>query len=93
MPKCSALTINAPLPPLAALILLGDPNQAPMTLRATNLVSSFGTQCQLLTAAASISTILPLLSSSLSSVTLGRALLRELSKDKRFGGKDKPAGK
>ena len=45
---------------LVALILLGDPNLAPMTLRITNLVSSFGTQYQLLTAAAFISMLLPL---------------------------------
>jgi alpha-glucoside transport system permease protein len=45
---------------LVALILLGDPELAPMTLRITSLVSSFGTQYQLLTAAAFISMVLPL---------------------------------
>ena len=45
---------------LIALILLGDPTLAPMTLRITNLVSSFGSQYQLLTAAAFLSMILPL---------------------------------
>jgi alpha-glucoside transport system permease protein len=45
---------------LVALILLGDPDLAPMTLTITNLVSSFGTQYQLLTAAAFISMALPL---------------------------------
>jgi len=45
---------------LVALVLLGDPDLAPMTLKITNLVSSFGTQYQLLTAAAFISMILPL---------------------------------
>ncbi len=45
---------------LVALILLGDPNMAPMTLTITNLVSSFGSQYQLLTAAAFISMALPL---------------------------------
>jgi len=46
---------------LIALILLGDPDRAPMTLTITNLVSSFGTAYQLLTAAAFISMALPLL--------------------------------
>lgn len=46
---------------LVALILLGDPNLAPMTLRITNLVSSFGSQYQLLTAAAFISMVVPLI--------------------------------
>lgn len=45
---------------LIALILLGDPNLAPMTLRITNLVSSFGSQYQLLTAAAFVSMAVPL---------------------------------
>jgi alpha-glucoside transport system permease protein len=46
---------------LLALILLGDPDMAPMTLTITNLVSSFGTAYQFLTAAAFISMMLPLL--------------------------------
>ena len=45
---------------LVALIFLGDPDRAPMTLTITNLVSSFGTAYQLLTAAAFISMTLPL---------------------------------
>lgn len=45
---------------LVALILLGRPDLAPMTLTITNLVSSFGSQYQLLTAAAFISMALPL---------------------------------
>jgi len=45
---------------LVALILLGDPSLAPMTLTITNLVSSFGTAYQFLTAAAFISMALPL---------------------------------
>jgi alpha-glucoside transport system permease protein len=45
---------------LIALIFLGDPDRAPMTLTITNLVSSFGTAYQLLTAAAFISMALPL---------------------------------
>jgi alpha-glucoside transport system permease protein len=45
---------------LVALIFLGDPDLAPMTLTITNLVSSFGTAYQLLTAAAFISMALPL---------------------------------
>ncbi|MPZ22074.1 MAG: ABC transporter permease subunit [Dehalococcoidia bacterium] len=46
---------------LIALIYLGDPELAPMTLTIRNLVSSFGTQYQLLTAAAFVSMALPLL--------------------------------
>jgi alpha-glucoside transport system permease protein len=45
---------------LIALVLLPDPDLAPMTLRITNLVTSFGSQYQLLTAAAFISMALPL---------------------------------
>lgn len=45
---------------LVALVLLGDPNLAPMTLTINTLVSSFGAQYQLLTAAAFISIIVPL---------------------------------
>jgi alpha-glucoside transport system permease protein len=45
---------------LIALIFLGDPDRAPMTLTITNLVSSFGTDYQRLTAAAFISMALPL---------------------------------
>jgi alpha-glucoside transport system permease protein len=45
---------------LVALILLGDPDLAPMTLKVTNLVSSFGTNYQVLTAAAFVSMALPL---------------------------------
>jgi alpha-glucoside transport system permease protein len=45
---------------LVALIFLGDPDLAPMTLNITNLVSSFGTQYQLLTAAAFLSMVVPL---------------------------------
>jgi alpha-glucoside transport system permease protein len=45
---------------LVALILLGDPTMAPITLAISNLVSSFGTQYQLLTAAAFVSMALPL---------------------------------
>jgi len=45
---------------LVALVLLGDPNMAPMTLRITSLVSSFGGNYQLLTAAAFISMAVPL---------------------------------
>jgi len=45
---------------LVALVLLGDANLAPMTLKITNLVSSFGTSYQLLTAAAFISMAVPL---------------------------------
>ncbi len=46
---------------LVALILLGDPDMAPMTLRITNLVSSFGSAYQLLTAAAFVSMAVPLI--------------------------------
>ncbi len=45
---------------LVALVYLQDPSKAPMTLTINNLVSSFGTQWQLLTAAAFISMMLPL---------------------------------
>lgn len=45
---------------LVALVLLGDPDLAPMTLKISSLVSSFGTSYQLLTAAAFISMALPL---------------------------------
>ncbi len=45
---------------LVALIYLQDPSKAPMTVTINNLVSSFGTQWQLLTAAAFISMMLPL---------------------------------
>jgi alpha-glucoside transport system permease protein len=45
---------------LIALVLLGDPTLAPMTLKITNLVSSFGTSYQVLTAAAFLSMALPL---------------------------------
>jgi len=45
---------------LVALVLLGDPQLAPMTLQITNLVSSFGASCELLTAAAFISMAVPL---------------------------------
>jgi alpha-glucoside transport system permease protein len=45
---------------LVALVLLGDPDLAPMMLTITSLVSSFGSQYQLLTAAAFISMIVPL---------------------------------
>jgi alpha-glucoside transport system permease protein len=45
---------------LIALIYLGDPDLAPMTLSIRNLVSSFGQQYQLLTAAAFISMAIPL---------------------------------
>ncbi len=46
---------------LVALVYLQVPSKAPMTLTINNLVSSFGTQWQLLTAAAFISMILPLI--------------------------------
>jgi alpha-glucoside transport system permease protein len=47
---------------LVALVYLGGrPAQAPMTVTISNLVSSFGTQWHLLTAAAFISMILPLI--------------------------------
>jgi alpha-glucoside transport system permease protein len=45
---------------LVALIYLQNPELAPMTLTINNLVSSFGTEWQLLTAAAFISMALPL---------------------------------
>ncbi|MGE5594413.1 MAG: carbohydrate ABC transporter permease [Hyphomicrobiales bacterium] len=46
---------------LVALILLGDPQLAPMTVRITSLVSSFGSSYQLLTAAAFVSMVVPLI--------------------------------
>ena len=46
---------------LVALVLLGDPKLAPMTLQITNLVNSFGSNYQVLTAAAFLSMIVPLL--------------------------------
>ncbi|MPZ50316.1 MAG: ABC transporter permease subunit [Dehalococcoidia bacterium] len=45
---------------LVALVFLGDPDLAPMTLRMTTLVSSFGGNYQLLTAAAFVSMAVPL---------------------------------
>ncbi len=45
---------------LVALVILQDPGKAPMTVTITNLVSSYGAQWQLLTSAAFISMILPL---------------------------------
>ncbi len=64
MPAIAALTIFQFLwvwnDLLVALIFLGDPTLAPMTLKIANLVSSFGTDYQLLTAAAFISMALPL---------------------------------
>jgi len=64
MPAISALAIFQFLwvwnDLLVALILLGDPNLAPMTLKISNLVSSFGTNYQVLTSAAFISMALPL---------------------------------
>lgn len=45
---------------LVALIFLGDPDLAPMTLNITNLVSSRGTDYELLTAAAFVSMAAPL---------------------------------
>ncbi len=64
MPAIAALTIFQFLwvwnDLLVALVLLGDPDLAPMTLTISNLVSSFGTSYQLLTAAAFISMALPL---------------------------------
>ena len=45
---------------LVALTLLGDPRLYPMTVNITNLVSSFGSNYQVLTAAAFISMIVPL---------------------------------
>jgi alpha-glucoside transport system permease protein len=65
MPAISALAIFQFLwvwnDLLVALILLGDPNLAPMTLKISNLVSSFGTNYQVLTAAAFVSMALPLI--------------------------------
>jgi len=46
---------------LVALVLLQDPTLAPMTLKVTNLVSSFGTNYEVLTAAAFVSMALPLI--------------------------------
>ena len=45
---------------LVALVLLGDPDLAPIMLTINSLVSSFGSDFQLLTAAAFISMIVPL---------------------------------
>jgi alpha-glucoside transport system permease protein len=45
---------------LVALVILQDPSKVPMTVTITNLVSSFGSQWQLLTSAAFISMMLPL---------------------------------
>jgi alpha-glucoside transport system permease protein len=45
---------------LVAIVLLNDPDLAPLTVRLNNLVSSFGEGYQLLTAAAFISMALPL---------------------------------
>jgi len=45
---------------LVALVLLGDPDLAPMTLQINSLVSSFGSNYQVLTAAAFLSMIVPL---------------------------------
>lgn len=45
---------------LVALVLLGDPDMAPMMLTINSLVSSFGSDYQVLTAAAFISMIVPL---------------------------------
>jgi alpha-glucoside transport system permease protein len=65
MPAVAALTIFQFLwvwnDLLVALVLLGDPDLAPMTLKIANLVSSRGSDYQLLTAAAFISMALPLL--------------------------------
>jgi alpha-glucoside transport system permease protein len=65
MPAISALAIFQFLwvwnDLLVALIFLGgEPGLAPMTLKVTNLVSSFGTNYQVLTAAAFVSMALPL---------------------------------
>jgi alpha-glucoside transport system permease protein len=64
MPAISALAIFQFLwvwnDLLVALILLGDPSLAPMTLKISSLVSSFGTNYQVLTSAAFISMALPL---------------------------------
>jgi alpha-glucoside transport system permease protein len=46
---------------LVALVFLGDPTLAPMTLTITNLVSSFGSSYQVLTAAAFVSMVVPLI--------------------------------
>ena len=46
---------------LVALVYLQIPSRAPMTLTINNLVNSFGTEWQLLTAAAFVSMILPLI--------------------------------
>jgi alpha-glucoside transport system permease protein len=46
---------------LVALVFLQSPTLAPMTLTINNLVSSFGTSWQLLTAAAFVSMVLPLI--------------------------------
>ena len=45
---------------LVALVILQDPSKVPMTVTITNLVSSYGPQWQLLTSAAFISMMLPL---------------------------------
>lgn len=45
---------------LVALVFLADPEMYPMTVRISNLVSSFGTNYQVLTAAAFISMAVPL---------------------------------
>ena len=45
---------------LVALIFLGDPDLAPMTLKISSLVSSFGQDYELLTAAAFLSMAVPL---------------------------------
>lgn len=45
---------------LIALVFLGDPDLAPLPLRITNLVSSYGSSYQVLTAAAFISMAIPL---------------------------------
>jgi alpha-glucoside transport system permease protein len=46
---------------LIALVFLGDPTMFPMTVQIQSLVSSFGTNYQVLTAAAFVSMVLPLL--------------------------------
>lgn len=46
---------------LVALVFLQDPDLAPMTLRVSTLVSSFGQDYELLTAAAFVSMIVPLI--------------------------------
>jgi alpha-glucoside transport system permease protein len=45
---------------LISLVFLQDPAKSPMTVTITNLVSSFGSQWQLLTSAAFISMVVPL---------------------------------